>query len=100
MKIKEYLLAEGKKDYIIYHGTYSSAVSSMMDFIQKNGYMPDEDDIWTSITTGPAKPSKGKTNRLHLDLYKKGKLQKKKLHAQVYNRGTNSNTFELNMYIS
>ena len=98
MRLKKYL-QEGKNDYIIYHSTYSACVSAMLQFIQKNGYLPDEDDIWTNITTGPAKPSKGKTNSLHLDLYKKGKKQKKQLHAQVYNRGVAGNTFELNMYI-
>ena len=97
-KIDKYL-NEGKFDYIIYHDTYTSAVKSMMDFIKKNGYYTNEDDIFTKITTGPGKPKKGKTNKVHLDLYKNGKLQRKKLHAQVYNRGVSGNTYELNMYI-
>jgi len=99
MRLKEYMLNEKKNDYIIYHGSYTSAVSSMMDFVKKNGYTTDEDDVFTSITAGPPKPGKGKTNRIHLELYKNGKKQKQKLHAQVYNRGTSGNTFELNMYI-
>ena len=53
----------------------------------------------TEIGSGPAKPKKGKTNKFNISLSKNGKEQKKALQIQVYNRGTNENEFELNMYI-
>lgn len=90
-------LVEGKSDYKIYHLQYSDAVTEILNFIKKNGYEHSEDDVFNSITSGPRRPKDGVTNRITLDLYKNEKLQRKKLHAQVYGMGKK---FELNMYIS
>ena len=92
-----------KSDYEIYHDTYTSAVQSALDFGRRNGYEFDEEDIFSTVSTGPSKPGRGKTNRLTLKLYKGKpddlKKTKKALHFQVYNRETNKGTFELNAYI-
>lgn len=103
-------ITEGKADYIVYHNSYSDAVSEMLRFIEANKYVLDDlnnyydgEQVDNVISIGKAKPKKGMTNKIDLDLYRKRAdkylLQKKAFHAQVYNRGTNGNEFELNMYI-
>lgn len=84
----------------VYFASYSSAISHTLAQAKKQGYEVDEDDVFREITTGQGKPSKGKTVRHTLKLTKNGKPQRKALHIQVYNRGTDKNTFELNFYIS
>lgn len=98
-------MLEGKKDYVIYHNSYSSATDEITKFAAKNGYtLDDETDsedigsqMFDLVGRGPKKPSKGKTNRFDFKLYKNNKLQKKMLHAQIYG---DEGRFELNMYIS
>ena len=57
------------------------------------------DQMATVVGMGKPKPKEGDTNKFHFDLYKNNKLQRKKLHVQIFNRGTSSNEYELNMYI-
>lgn len=83
-----------------YFTSYSGAITSALDSAKKKGFEVDEDDVFNQVTTGQGKPSKGKTVRHTLKLTKGGKAQKKALHIQVYNRGTNGKTFELNSYIA
>ena len=90
-------LEEGKKDYEIYHNTFTSAIDEVKKFAKKNGYELDDDDLFHKVGTGPKKPSTGKTNKYHLKLIKGGKENKKQLHFQVYGMKTQ---YELNMYIS
>jgi len=86
--------------YPIYHNSYSSAIQAAEDFALKNNYSVDKEEWAQDIGLGPVKPKEGKTNKFSMSLYKGEKKDKKKLHIQVYNRGTASNEFELNMYIS
>jgi len=96
---------ESKKDYVIYHNSYSAATDEITKFVEKNGYtLDDETDsedigsqMFELVGRGPKKPTNGKTNKFHFKLYKNNKLQKKALHAQVYG---DEGRFELNMYIS
>ena len=101
--IKEFL-KEGKKDYTIYHNTLTSAITEMLAFVKKNGYTVDDDEVFDTVSTGPKKPSDGKTNRYTLRLYKGDKEQRKSVHFQVYGIGSSKQTatgrYELNMYIS
>lgn len=90
-------LEEGKKDYEIYHNTFSSAIDEVKKFAKKNGYELDDDDLFHKVGTGPKKPSTGKTNSYHLKLIKGGKEDRKSLHFQVYGM---KSQYELNMYIS
>ena len=92
-----YSLKEGKKDYEIYHKTFTSAVEEVEKFAKKNGYQLDDDDLFHQVGTGPGKPSVGKTNKYHLKLLKGGKEDRKSLHFQVYGM---KSQYELNMYIS
>jgi len=92
-----YSLKEGKKDYEIYHKTFTSAVEEVEKFAEKNGYEIDSDEMFNKVGTGPKKPSVGKTNEYHLTLMKNGKEDRKKLHFQVHGMKTQ---YELNMYIS
>jgi hypothetical protein len=85
-----------ESDYEIYHNSYSSAISEVVRFIEKNGFSYNEDDFFNDITTGPKKPSEGKTNKFHLQLFKNGEPTKKYLHIQIYGM---KNKYELNMYI-
>lgn len=98
MTFSEYY--ESKKDYEVYHNSYTSCVDEVLTFIEKNGYEYTDEDVFQYITTGPKKPSDGKTIKVSLPLYKNGKLSKKVIHFQVYNRETDEKTYELNMYIS
>ena len=93
-KIDKYI-SEAKSDYTIYHNSYNE----MEKYVEKQGYTLDKDELFTKIGSGPSKPGKGKTNRISLSIYKNGKKQKKMVHIQVYNRGTSSMEYELNMYI-
>lgn len=83
-----------------YFNSYSAAVQHALAQAKKKGFDVDEGDTDSQITFGSGKPSKGKTVRHTLKLSKGGKAQKKALHIQVYNRGTDKNPFELNSYIS
>ena len=88
-------LFEGKKDYVIDHKSYTSAVNEIIKFIAKNGYETSDDEIWMKITTAAGKPAIGDTKRINLELTKAGKVQRKGLQAQVY--GKPSGNFELNI---
>ena len=94
------LLKEAKSDYEIYHDTYGGAINEVEKYADKNGYTVDEDEFSNNYMDAFNKPRKGKTYRTTLALYKNDKKQKKALHSQIYNRGVDRNTFELNMYIN
>lgn len=99
------ILKEKKSDYVIYHPSYSSAISEIENYGEKFGYTFDDqtdaamvgDQMATKVGMGPKKPNHGRTNKFNFDLYKNNKLQRKKLHAQIYG---DENRYELNMYIS
>lgn len=88
---------EAKSDYTLYHKTYSDAVQHAVQVAKKRGFEVDEDDFFNKVTTGPKKPSSGKTNSVSIELTKSGKPVKQKLNMQVYNMDNRS--YELNMYI-
>ena len=94
--IIRHILVEVKADYEIYHKSYTSAIDTGLESIIKRGYTSDAEDQADIIGLGPSKPSVGKTNKLTLPIYKKGKLQKKAAQFQIYNTG---NSYELNLYI-
>jgi hypothetical protein len=83
--------------YTVYHNSYTSAVDVAIKFAEKKGYVVDTDDVWNQISTGPKKPSEGKTNKFSLGLIKGEKVDKKKLQIQIYGMG--NGRYELNMYI-
>lgn len=99
-------LDEGKKDYEIYHKSYTSATQEVIKYVEKNGYSIDFDDVWAqSVTFGRGKPSEGKTVRHKIPLLKNGKETKKYVNFQVYGLGNANNNralnnYELNLYIS
>ena len=96
--LKEQGLEEkSKKDYELYHKTYSDAVQHAADVVKKQGYEVDQDSWDSEISFGQRKPSKGKTVSKKVKLTKGGKEQKKQLHIQVY--GMDSGKYELNMYV-
>jgi hypothetical protein len=95
MKFKD--LLENKNKYEIYNKSYSDAITQVVDFIKANGYTYDEDEFFNSITTGPKKPSEGKTNKFNLQMFKDDKATKKYCHIQIYGM---KDKYELNMYIS
>ena len=101
MKTYETFLKENKSDYEIYHDSYTSTIVEVERYVKNNRYTLDPEEMADKVGLGPKKPSKGKTNRLTISLYKNkkdladGKKQKKAVHFQVYNRGTSGNTYEL-----
>lgn len=96
LKFNEFL-NESKHDFVVYHNSYRSAVSSALDYIEKNGYVADEDDVWNKISMGPKKPKDGDTNKFSIELRKEGREVKKMAHIQIYGMG---NKYELNIYIN
>ena len=94
MKFKN--LLETSK-YEIYHKSYSAAITEVVEFIKSNGYTYNEDEFFNEITSGPKKPSEGKTNKFNIQMYKDDKPTKKYIHIQVYGM---KDKYELNMYIS
>ena len=97
MSFKQFLK---ESEYTIYHNTYTSAVEEISKYASKKNLTLDSEEMATEIGTGPAKPKEGKTNKISLTLTKDGKVQKKMLQIQVFNRGTSSKEFELNCYIA
>lgn len=93
------ILLEAIMGQDVYFDSYSSAVQFARLQAEKRGYEIDEDSWFREVNVGPRKPQPSKTNRMSIILLKNGKEQRKLLHIQVYNRGTNSNPYELNYYI-
>lgn len=91
------ILSEAKKDYEVYHNTYSSAVDEALEFAEKRGYEVDKEEVANRIGSGPKRPKEGQTNRFSLSLKKDGKEQKVQLHFQIYGM---REKYELNAYIS
>jgi len=84
-------------NYELYHNTFTAASQAALDLAKKKGFEVDEDDWFNQVSTGPKKPSKGKTNRYVVKVTKKGKDTKKRLAFQVY--GMDSGKYELNAYV-
>jgi len=87
---------KSKKDYEIYHKSYSGAVQHAADVAKRQGYEVDQDSWDSEITHGQRKPSEGKTVIKKIKLTKDGKPQRKMLQIQVHGMRTQ---YELNMYI-
>ena len=83
-----------------YHPSYTSAIQTAIAHAKKRGYEVDKDDYDSKVSSGPRKPSEGKTVSHNLKLTKDGKPTKKGLAIQVYNRGGDKTPYELNHYIS
>ena len=84
--------AKSATGYELYHKTFSAAMQHAYRAARKMGYIVDSDDIDSKVSTGPKKPSSGKTNSYIL-----GTQKKQNLHVQVAN--LDNKRFELNMYI-
>jgi len=93
---------KGKKpEAEVYHGSYSSAVTAALENIENQGFNYSKEEVWDKISTGPAKPKEGVTNKFTLTLFKKdseGNLvsQRKAAHIQIYGMGAR---YELNTYL-
>jgi hypothetical protein len=85
-------------DYVVYHKSYTSAVTEIHEYVEKKGFQLDPDEVFMTISTGPKKPSDGHTNRFTLLLYKNNLPAKKGVSIQVYGRGDVESPYELNMY--
>lgn len=92
------VLKEGKEDYQIYHKSYSGAISEAKNFCEKHGFFWNDNEVFQKISSGPKKPSEGKTNKFYLQLYsKENEPAGKVIHIQVYGM---SDRYELNMYFA
>jgi hypothetical protein len=102
MNFREYLKPTTEAPYSeLYFDSLTDAIKEVDRQLKKKGFVIDEESRWAEIATGPKKPGRGKTNRYNLDLLDmKGYTQKVKAHVQVYNRGSATNTYELNMYVA
>jgi len=84
--------AKSATGYELYHKTFSAAMQHAYRAARKMGYTVDPDDIDSKVSTGPKKPSSGKTNKYIL-----GTNKKQNLHVQVAN--LDNKRYELNMYV-
>ena len=86
---------------MLFHSSYTSAIDSALNFAVSEGYTTDKEETAVIIGFQSSRPKEGDTERLSVPLYKNGKLVRKALQIQVYNRGNNiGNNFELNKYIA
>ena len=107
-----------KNQFQIYHDTYTSSIAEVISFVKNNNLLLDDlnfsysgEQVDNKVSVSEKKPSIGQTTQIHFELFKEVvetvvggdittyKSQKKYLHVQVYNRGTENKTFELNMYL-
>jgi hypothetical protein len=86
-----------KKDYQVYHNSYTSAIDTALEYAENQGYTYDKDETFTKIGMGDRKPQEGVTNKITITLFKNGKEQKRALQIQVYGM---RNRYELNTYIA
>ena len=93
-------IGEAKDQYKLYHDTYSGAVQHALGYtLEKTGYSVDQDEFFNKVSSGPRKPSSGKTNSFSLQLVdaSTGKPVNRMLHMQIYNM--DDKKYELNMYV-
>jgi len=84
------------------HDTYSSVINEIEKWLISLPYDYDEEELTNAYLDAFFKPRPGKTKRDTISLYKLGTdtLARKAANIQVYNRGTDKWTFELNMYMN
>lgn len=88
-----------KGDYKIYHKSYSDAISEVLDFIDREGFEVDPEEVFDKISTGPKKPNVGETVSIKLDLTKDGQPSRRMAVFQVYGMPSGK-SYELNLYLS
>ena len=85
----------------IYFNTFTEAVCIAREAAEAKGYTIDESDWDREVTFGVGRPKNGSTTRITVELTTpKLKRAKRYLAIQVYDMGRESNTYELNWYIS
>ena len=84
--------AKSATGYEIYRKTFSAAMQHAYSSAKKMGYTVNPKEIDSKVSTGPKKPSSGKTNKYIL-----GTNKKQNLHVQVAN--LDNKRYELNMYV-
>lgn len=99
MKLRE-LKEAAKDEYSLYHDSLTSAIQEVDRYLARRGYEMDKEDAAQEIGFGPAKPQPGDTNKYHVRILRDGQEQKQRVHIQVFNRGTQTNMYELNTYVS
>ena len=87
-------------NYTLYHETLTACIQEVERMLCRTGLEMDPEHGGDVIGFGPAKPVEGNTNRYTVRILKDGAAQRRHVHIQVYNRGTTTNTFELNCYVS
>lgn len=83
----------------VYFNSFSEAVQYARKQIEDRGFEIDEDDWFSQVNTGQGRPKNGSTTKATIGLLKNGKPQRKALHISVSDRGTSSNSYELNYYV-
>ena len=100
--LKDKYLNEGKikfkEEYPVYHDTYGSALDAIMRYVESSGNTIEQQEFFSSFGDAFFKPRKGKTQKETLEIKDKNGNLIGYLHVQIYNRGTNGNTYELNIY--
>ena len=87
-----------KEEYPVYHDTYGSALDSIMRYVESSGNKIEQQEFFSAFGDAFFKPKKGKTQRKTVEIEDKNGKLVGHLHVQIYNRGTDGNTYELNMY--
>ena len=87
-------------NYTLYHETLTACIQEVEKMLRRDGFEMDHEHGGDVIGMGPAKPAEGNTNRYTVRILKDDVKQRKHVHIQVFNRGVDINTFELNCYVS
>jgi hypothetical protein len=85
---------------MLYHPTYTAAISTALDSAEELGYSYDENEYFDTVAVGTSRPKVGETSRFSLRLRHnsmKASDADVYLHVQVY--GMESGVYELNFYI-
>ena len=88
-------IATSASGYLIYHDSFSEAMTHAYSHARIMGCYILEDEVWDKVTTSHRKPSVGETNSYHLKAVCNASVQMT-AHIQVYNMGR---SYELNMYM-
>ena len=80
-----------------FYPTYGSAIDSVKDYANGEGYELDDNEYGNAYTDASDKPKPGQTKQNSITLYKNGKKQRKAIHVSIYGR---KNGFEVTTYIN
>lgn len=101
MKSLTKVIKESKDEYQVYHKTYTSAVETAKEYLDKRGYDVDEEKFATEFGIMNSRPKNGQTVKVSIQVQSRKKKKPEYYHVQIFDMGNaTGNTYELNAYIN